>query len=117
MQGAIKRLIRSQGNEYIVRNAEAPTGDRETPSYSEAGVVTGVLEQRRMPRVETLSSGEEVETTLEIRVVTDADSPDLVGAGQTEFPSLLEHPDGQTYRVVASFPEDSGVTVLTVDRA
>lgn len=116
MPGAIQRLVQKQGTEYSILNASDDGGDRTTPSYASDGTLVGVLEQRGMPTTVTLSSGEEVETNLELRAVVD-DTTTLVEAGESDYPTKLEHPSGQTYRVLARFPEDSGVTVLTLERA
>lgn len=113
MHGSAQRLIKSRGNEHTVRNASGG-GGRDTPSYSEAGTLTGVLERRSTPTAETLSSGEEVATDLEIRAVDV--TPEIVGAGETDYPTKVDHPEGRTFEVVATYPEDSGVTVLTVVR-
>jgi hypothetical protein len=113
MHGPAQRLIKSRGTEYTVRNASGG-GGRSSPDYSEDGTLTGVLERRTRPTVETLSSGETVESELEIRAVDVA--PTIVGQGGSDYPSKLVHPDGQTFEVVTSHPEDSGVTVLTVVR-
>jgi hypothetical protein len=48
MNGPAHRLIRSEGAEYTVRNAPGG-GGRDTPDYSDDGIVVGVLEQRGMP--------------------------------------------------------------------
>lgn len=113
MLGPVKRMIASQGSEYTVRNASGG-GGRDTPDYSDDGTLTGILERRSRPSVETLSSGEEIASELEIRAVDIG--PDIVGAGDSDYPSKLVHPSGQTFEVVATYPEDSGVTVLTVVR-
>lgn len=115
MTGPIQRLIRAQGVEYTAQNADGSGGDRTTPTYEPDGTLTGVLERRARPVVETLSSGEEVETDLELRTFNEG-GIDIVEAGQTDYPTKLAHPDGLTYRVLAMYPEDSGVTVLTLER-
>lgn len=124
MHGPAQRMIQSQGDEFLIRNAPE-TGDRETPSYSDDGTLVGVLEQRSRPTVETLSSGEDVEADLEIRAVPDAGTT-IRGAGETGRPTKLipgpEYGDhyGDSYShdealvVVATHTEDGGVTVLTV---
>jgi hypothetical protein len=115
MNGPAHRLIRSQGVKYTVRNAPGG-GGRDTPDYNDDGTVVGVLEQRGMPRTATDSSGADVEADLEIRAVPE-DSVTIREAGSADgYPTKLVHPQGQTYRVLARFPEDSGVTVLTVVR-
>lgn len=115
MHGPIVRMIKKQGVEYTVRNADGG-GGRDTPDYSDAGTVVGVLEQRGMPRTVTDSSGTDVESDLEIRGIPD-DSVTIREAGSADgYPTKLVHPQGQTYRVLATLPEDSGVTVLTVVR-
>lgn len=118
MRGPARRLILAQGREYTVRNTPegAGGGGRDTPTYSDDGSVIGVLEQRGMPRTVTDSSGSDIQTDLEIRVV-ESGGISFHGSGETNYPSKLVHPSGQTYTVVASFPEDSGVTVLAVVRA
>lgn len=113
MHGPIQRMIQSQGVEYDVHNTDGGDGDRQTPSYEPDGTLVGVLERRSRPTAETLSSGEEVAVDLEVRSIPD-DTTTIVGAGESDWPTRLKHPDGQTYEVVASYPEDSGVTVLTV---
>jgi hypothetical protein len=115
MNGPAQRLIHSQGVEYTVQNASGG-GGRDTPDYSDDGTVVGVLEQRGMPRMATDSSGADVEADLEIRAVP-GDSVTIREAGSADgYPTKLVHPEGQTSRVLARFPEDSGVTVLTVVR-
>jgi len=115
MHGPIQRMIAKQGAEYTVQNATGG-GGRDTPDYSDDGTVVGVLEQRGMPRTVTDSSGTDIESDLEIRSLPD-DSVTIREAGSADgYPTNLVHPQGQTYRVLASFPEDSGVTVLTVVR-
>lgn len=114
MHGPVQRLVKSRGNEYTVRNASGG-GGRDSPNYSDDGTLTGVLERRsRTPQVAKLSSGEELESDLEIRAVDV--TPTIVGRGESGYPSKLVHPDGHTYEVVATYPEDSGVTVLSVVR-
>lgn len=114
MLGPIARMIQSQGVEYDVRNSTGAGGGRSTPDYSADGTVVGVLESRGMPQTATDSDGTEVETDLEIRSVPD-DDVDLIPAGSADgHPTLLDHPDGRTYRLLDRYTEDSGVTVLTV---
>lgn len=115
MHGPAQRLIQSHGSEYQLRNASGG-GGRDIPNYSDDGTLVGVLEQRGMPRTVSDSAGEDVEADLEIRAVTD-DSTTLREAGSADgYPTKLVHPSGQTYRLLATFPEDSNVTVLTVVR-
>jgi hypothetical protein len=118
MHGPAQRLIRQRGTEYTVRNASGGSGGRDTPSYSDDGTLTAVLErQSRTPAVVTTSGGEDVESDLELRAVDDASTTTIVEAGQSDYPTKLVHPEGQTYRVLATYPEDSGVTVIAVERA
>jgi len=113
MHGPIARLIQSQGREYQLQNASGG-GGRDTPSYSDAGAIVGVLERRGRPQTATDSSGTEVETDLEIRAVPD-DGTQLRPAGSNDgYPTLLEHPTGAEYRLLDVHEEDGGVTVLTV---
>lgn len=116
MRGPARRLILAQGREYTVQNAPDGGGGRDTPTYADDGSVIGVLEQRGMPRSIQDSSGATIETSLEIRAVTSG-GIEFRGAGETDYPSKLVHPTDQVYDVVATFPEDSGVTVLAVVRA
>lgn len=121
MHGPTERMVAKLGKSYTVRNASGG-GGRDTSSYSDDGSLTGVLERRsRTPQAVTLSSGEEVESTLEIRAVDVG--PTIRERGDADgYPTKLVHPSapdaetGPTYEVVASHPEDSGVTVLTVVR-
>ncbi|WP_459191825.1 hypothetical protein [Halosimplex sp. J119] len=114
MHGPAQRLIQKQGTEYTVQNASGG-GGRDVPSYSDDGTIVGVLEQRGMPRTVQDSSGTDVEADVEIRAIPDGVT--LREAGSADgYPTKLVHPQGQTYRVLATFPEDSGVTVLTVVR-
>lgn len=113
MHGPIARHIRQRGREYTIRNASGG-GGRDTPSYSDDGTVVGVLERRGQPQTVTLSSGEEVDTRLQLRAVLDGQT--IREAGQADYPSKLVHPDGLTYDVLVTHPEDSGVTVLTIHR-
>jgi len=116
MHGPAQRLIHQRGSDYTIRNASGG-GGRDTPSYSDDGTLTAVLERRTRPSIVEISGGEEVESELELRAVYDSSTTTIVEAGQSDYPSKLEHPDGQTYRVLATYPEDSGVTVITVERA
>lgn len=114
MHGAARRLIRSQGREYTVRNATGGEG-RTTPDYSDDGTVVAVLERRSRPSVEDISSGEAVETDLELRAVVDGVT--IRGKGDTDGqPTKLVHPDGRTFEAVTTYPEDSGVSVIPVVR-
>lgn len=115
MHGPAQRLIKKRGREYTVRNASGGGGGRDVPDYSDDGTLVGVLEQRGRPTTVTDSSGEEVESDLEIRAVDV--TPAIREAGSAAGPpTKLAHPDGQTFEVLAKHPEDSGVTVLTVVR-
>lgn len=116
MHGAVHRLVRKNGVEYTIRNAPDTSGDREAPNYVDDGTLVGVLEQRRMPTVETLSSGEEVKSNLELRAVYDSSQTTIVDAGESDYPTKLVHPDGPRYRVLVRHTEDGGVTVLTLER-
>lgn len=117
MNGPTERLIRSRGSEYTIRNATDSGGDRTTPDYSDDGTLVGVLERRSRPAVESLSSGEEIATDLELRAVYDSSSTTIREAGESDYPTKLNHPDAdRTYRVLAIYPEDSGVTVLSLER-
>lgn len=114
MHGPVLRLIKQQGSEYTIRNASGG-GGRDVPNYSDDGTIVGVIERRsRAPGTASTSAGEEIDSTLEIRAVVDGQT--IREAGEADYPTKLVHPDGRTYEVVASFPEDSGVTVLTVVR-
>lgn len=114
--GPYRRMVQQRGREYEVRNATGGGGDRTVPSYPEDpdATLVGVLERRSRPTVETLSSGEEIETELELRALTDG--VEIQERDETETPTRLTHPDGPTYEVVARYPEDSGVDVLTLIR-
>ena len=94
MHGPAQRLITSRGKEYTVRNASGG-GGRSSPDYSDDGTLTGVLERRTRPTVETLSSGEAVESELEIRAVDVG--PTIVGG--RDAPTLA---DGEGF--VDAFP-------------
>lgn len=115
MTGPERRLIKSQGREYTVRNASRSGSDRDVPTYSDDGTLIGVLEQRGLPVTRTDSAGTDIESDLEIRAVDIG--PDMVDQGASDWPTKLVHPDGRTFDVLATTPEDSGVTVLTVMRA
>lgn len=113
MHGPIERHIRQQGVTYTIRNASGG-GGRDVPSYTDDGTLTGVLERRSQAQVTTDSAGEEVQTDLELRAIPDS-SLSIQPAGSADgYPTILVHPDGYVYRVVDVFPEDSGVTVLTL---
>lgn len=113
MKGALIRMIRQRGNEYEVLNAP-DTGDRSTPNYSiESETIRGIMDRRSMPTSATLSSGETIEINLEIRALIPDTIP-IHGAESTEHPTKLRHPDGSEFQVITSYPEDSGVDVLTV---
>lgn len=114
MLGAIIRMIKSQGRDYVVHNATGG-GGRTTPNYTDDGTLTAVLESRREPRTVTNSDGTEVMIELEMRAVPDEDTT-LRPAGDADgFPTLLEHPTGVMYRVLDIYEEDNGVTVLSVE--
>jgi hypothetical protein len=118
MDAPVRRLIRDRGTRYTVRNADRDTtrGARDTPSYQDAGTIVGVL-QRGDPRpdVSVDSDGTEIEGELQLRCV---DPAGVREAGNADgYPTRVRHPDGRTYRVVASYLEDSGVTVLSLERA
>jgi hypothetical protein len=116
MTGADRRLIKSLGKVYTIRNATGESGGRGTPDYSDDGDLRAVLERRGLPRTVTDSSGDDVDADLELRSVPD-DDVTIRAAGEADtYPTLLVHPNGQTYRVVDDRPEDGGVTVLTVVR-
>lgn len=115
MKGAIRRVIRSQGVEFDVRNASSSSGDRTTPSYADDGTVMGVTKTSTGPTVETTSAGEEINVDLEIRAIIDGTTT-IVDAGTTENPTKLIHPDGYEYQVLAVYPEDNNVAVMTVTR-
>lgn len=116
MHGPATRLIRKQGSEYTIRNASGG-GGRDTPDYSDDGTLTATIERRtQTPDTTTDSGGEDVMSDLELRAVYDSASTTIREQGAADYPSKLVHPDGQTYRVVATFPEDGGVTVITVER-
>lgn len=118
MHGSQQRHIRQRGVEYEVYNASGG-GGRDTPDYNLSGTpddtVVAVLERRGQAQTVTLSSGEEVDTRLQLRAVLDGQT--IREAGQANYPSKLVHPDGLTYDVLVKHPEDSGVTVLTIHRA
>lgn len=115
MHGPAQRLIRKHGATYTVRNATGGAGGRDTPDYADDGTeIVGVLEQRGMARTVTDSNGEDVEADREIRAVIDA-SVTIQPAGTADgYPTVLVHPNGQAFRVLDRFPEDSGVDVLAV---
>jgi hypothetical protein len=115
MHGPQARNIRQRGTEYDVLNASDANADRTVPSYSKTATLIGVLDRRTQPEVVELSSGEEVETTLQLRAVPDS-SVTLVESGNDDYPTKLDHPDGLTYRLLVKYPEDSGVTVLSLER-
>jgi hypothetical protein len=114
MLGPIVRHIDRAGSDYTVRNASGG-GGRDAPSYSDTGTIRAVLEQRNSPARTTDSSGADVESDLEIRALTEGVT--IREAGDSGgYPTKLVHPNGRTYQVLASHPEDSGVTVMTVVR-
>lgn len=115
MYGPIKRLIQSDGVEYAIQNASGG-GGRDTPGYSSDGTLVGVLERRGMPRTVKGSDGTEMETDLEIRAIPDSTTTIREATASDGYATKLDHPNGQTYRVLTSHPEDSGVTVLSVVR-
>ena len=108
-------MIRHIGKSYTVKNAKR-SGQRSTPNYSPAGEVIGILEERATPSTHRDSSGEEVDSSMEIRA-TGYDV-EFYDSGDSEYwPTRLEHPQGIEYEVVSMTPEDSGVIVLMVERA
>jgi hypothetical protein len=116
MDRAVRRLIKKRGARYTVRNADRDTtsGARATPSYRDDGTVTGVLERGPRPDVVVDTDGTGVEADLQLRCI---DPHGIREAGSADgYPTRLRHPDGQTYRVEASYQEDSGVTVLSLER-
>lgn len=112
MQGAIKQLIRSQGSEFDVQNATGGSG-RDVPSYSKDGTLIGVLDRRGQPRTVTDTDGTEVEADLEIRAILDG-TISINDVDEAGYPTRLVHPSGERYRVMHTYSEDSGVSVLTV---
>jgi hypothetical protein len=114
MLGPIVRHIDRAGSDYQVRNASGG-GGRDAPSYSDDGTIRAVLEQRNSPARTTDSSGTDIESDLEIRALTEGVTIREAGSANG-YPTKLIHPNGRTYQVLASHPEDSGVTVMTVVR-
>lgn len=118
MLGPLTRHIEARGSDYTVRNASrSATGNdgRNAPSYSDDGTIRGVLEQRDRAERVTDSSGAEVESDLQVRAL--AAGVTLYEAGDSGgYPTKLIHPNGRTYQAVATHPEDSGITVITVVR-
>lgn len=117
MHGPLQRQIRQRGREYTIRNATDSGGDRTVPDYSDDGTLVGVVEQREQPSVASLPSGEEVDADLELRAVYDSTATTIRESGVDDYPTKLKHPDGLTYRVLVKHPEDSDVTVLSLERA
>jgi hypothetical protein len=114
MHGPAQRLIATMGRDYTVRNATGGGGGLDTPSYSDDGTLTAVLERRGMPRQVTDSNGEAVDADLELRAVPDG-AVTIQPAGVADgYPTTLVHPDGPVYRVLDKQFEDGGVHVLTV---
>jgi hypothetical protein len=117
MDATTRRLIRDRGTRYTVENADRDTtrGARDTPTYRDDGTIVGVL-QRGDPRpdVSIDSDGTALEGELQLRCI---DPAEVREAGSADgYPTRLRHPDGRTYRVEASYREDSGVTVLSLER-
>lgn len=113
MQGPSQRLIQKFGKEYTIRNATGG-GDRDLPTYSDDGTLTGVLERRGRPRTVTDSAGTELEADLEIRAIVESSTTIESAAATDSYPTKLVHPNGTTYRVIQDHEEDGGVTVLPV---
>lgn len=108
-------MIKSQGREYDVYNADGG-GGRSVPDYGDEpdGTLVGVLEQRsRSPSAASDSDGTDVETDLEIRSVVDDLEIRPMGSANG-YPTKLEHPNGTVYDVVRAHEEDGGVTVIAV---
>jgi hypothetical protein len=116
MHGPAQRLIRQRGSEYTIRNASGGSGGRDTPSYSDDGTLTAVLERLRGTTTVTNSGGTEIETDLKLRAVTGSGTTIREAGDADGYPTKLDHPDGLTYRIMERHPEDSGVTVLLVVR-
>lgn len=113
MKGAEKKAIEAVGKQYAVRNSVGSERDgRSSPDYADVGQLTGVLERRSTPTTVTLSSGEDVEIDLEIRAVDP--EPNIIGQGNSNYPTKLTHPNGDAFEVVDTIPEDGGVTLITV---
>ena len=112
MLGPIARHIEQRGSDYTVRNASGG-GGRDAPSYSDDGTIRAVLEQRDRAERTTDSSGADVESDLELRALADGVTIREAGDG---YATKFVHPNGRTYQAVATHPEDSGVTVITVVR-
>lgn len=114
MHGPVQRLIQSQGAEYTVRNASGG-GGRDTPTYSDDGSLVAVIERRGLARTVTGSDGSDVAADLELRAVVD-DTTTIREAGSSSgYPTkLVSSTTSVVYRVVDSYLEDGGVTVLTV---
>jgi hypothetical protein len=118
MHGPAQRHIRQRGTEYEVRNATGSGSDLDMPNYSKTNTLVGTLEQRqRTPSVEGQSSGEDIDRELEVRAVYDTSQVTIREQGESDYPTILRHSSGRDYRVIATHPEDSGVTVIAVERA
>jgi len=115
MKGAERRMIKSSGKEYTIRNASGTSGGRDIPNYTDDGTLWGVLGSTS-PSATTDSAGTEIEADLEIRAVYDTSSTTIRGVGESGQPSKLVHPNGTVYRVLDHHDEDGGVTVLSVAR-
>jgi hypothetical protein len=113
MTGAIRRLIARQGRTYTVRNASGGSG-RGGGDYQDDGELVAVLERRGRPRTFSDSAGEDIDADLELRAVGTEDVTIRPAGDAGEYPTVLVHPSGQTYRVVDDHVEDGGVHVLAV---
>ena len=113
MHGPAQRLIRQGGSEYTVRNASGG-GGRGGGNYADDGDLVGVIERRGRPRTFSDSAGEDIDADLEIRTVGTEDVTIRPAGDAGEYPTVLVHPSGQTYRVVDDHVEDGGVHVLAV---
>ncbi|WP_331232693.1 hypothetical protein [Natronorarus salvus] len=113
MLAAQKRMIQRLGKPVTVRNATGG-GGRTLPEYEADGEIAMIKERRGMPRTLTDSDGSETEVSIELRCVPDGADPELSPAGEGSQPTLLDHPEGTTYRLLDTHVEDGGVVVLSV---
>lgn len=115
MEGATYRTILKMGKTYTIQNPTGGSGGTDTPDYEEDGAITGVIERRSIPQFFTDSAGIERETDVQIRSVIRDDSLTFYEMGEeNQYPSRIIHPDGRQFLLVDKFPEDKGVSVLTV---
>jgi hypothetical protein len=119
MTGAQRRLIKSMGTEYDVKNASQGSNTRDLNSYETVGTLMAVIREETRPTRASDSAGEDIEATEELRAIVP-DTISLYEPGHSsQLPTRFDHPANSrlTYELVGRRYEDApGVDVLPVVR-